>query len=80
MVEAFGHERLNQSLAIDEAQAWIGHDLRTPLASVRALIDALVDGMVEDSATQNRYLRTAQRDIHALSLLIDNLYLTKEAP
>jgi signal transduction histidine kinase len=54
--------------------AWIGHDLRTPLASVRAMIEALADGMVEDPATQQRYLRTAQRDIHALALLIDNLF------
>ncbi|MEZ4614131.1 MAG: HAMP domain-containing sensor histidine kinase [Caldilineaceae bacterium] len=30
--------------------------------------------MVEDAATQERYLRTAKRDIHALSLLIDNLF------
>lgn len=54
--------------------AWVGHDLRTPLASVRAMVEALADGMVEDAATQQRYLRTAQRDIHALSLLIDNLF------
>ncbi len=54
--------------------AWVGHDLRTPLASVRAMVEALADGMVEDPATQQRYLRTAQRDIHALSLLIDNLF------
>ncbi|MCB0109031.1 MAG: HAMP domain-containing histidine kinase [Caldilineaceae bacterium] len=54
--------------------AWVGHDLRTPLASVRAMVEALADGMVDDPATQQRYLRTAQRDIHALSLLIDNLF------
>lgn len=54
--------------------AWVGHDLRTPLASVRAMVEALADGMVDDAATQQRYLRTAQRDIHALSLLIDNLF------
>jgi len=54
--------------------AWVGHDLRTPLASVRAMVEALADGMVDDPETQHRYLRTAQRDIHALSLLIDNLF------
>lgn len=54
--------------------AWVGHDLRTPLASVQAMIEALADGMVEEPATQERYLRTAKRDIHALSLLIDNLF------
>jgi signal transduction histidine kinase len=54
--------------------AWVGHDLRTPLTSVRAMVEALADGMVDDPATAARYLRTAKRDIHALSLLIDNLF------
>lgn len=54
--------------------AWVGHDLRTPLASVRAMVEALADGMVDDPATQDRYLRTAKRDIHALAMLIDNLF------
>ncbi len=54
--------------------AWVGHDLRTPLTSVRAIVEALADGMVDEPATQARYLRTAKRDIYALSLLIDNLF------
>jgi signal transduction histidine kinase len=54
--------------------AWAGHDLRTPLASVRAMVEALADGMVEDPATVQRYLRTTQRDIGALSALIDDLF------
>lgn len=54
--------------------AWVGHDLRTPLTSVRAIVEALADDMVDDPATAARYLRTAKRDIHALSLLIDNLF------
>ncbi|MEZ4611795.1 MAG: histidine kinase dimerization/phospho-acceptor domain-containing protein [Caldilineaceae bacterium] len=54
--------------------AWAGHDLRTPLASVRAIVEALADGVVEDDATRTRYLQTAQRDIGALALLIDDLF------
>jgi signal transduction histidine kinase len=54
--------------------AWAGHDLRTPLASIQALVEALADGLVEDPAMQQRYLRTAQRDIQSLSLLIDDLF------
>lgn len=57
-----------------ELVAWVGHDLRTPLTSVRAIVEALADGMVDDPATEARYLRTAKRDIYALSLLIDNLF------
>lgn len=54
--------------------AWIGHDLRTPLTSVRAIVEALADDVVDDPATAARYLRTAQRDIAALSALIDDLF------
>lgn len=54
--------------------AWAGHDLQTPLASVRAVVEALADGMVEDGETQQRYLRTAQREIRSLSVLIDDLF------
>jgi signal transduction histidine kinase len=54
--------------------AWVGHDLRTPLASVRAIVEALADGVVEDRPTIDRYLRTAKRDIGSLSALIDDLF------
>lgn len=54
--------------------AWVGHDLRTPLASVQAIIEALADGVVEDSATVERYLNTAKRNIGSLSLLLDDLF------
>ena len=54
--------------------AWVSHDLQTPLASVRAIIEALADGMVDDPETVQRYLRTAQKDIGALSMLIDDLF------
>ncbi len=54
--------------------AWVGHDLQTPLTSVRAILEALSDGVVEDPATASRYLRTAQRDVNSLSALIDDLF------
>ena len=54
--------------------AWIGHDLRTPLASMRVIIEALADGVVEDPATIQRYLQTAQHQIGSLSLLLDGLF------
>jgi signal transduction histidine kinase len=54
--------------------AWVGHDLRTPLASIRGIVEALADGVVEDEVERQRYLRTAQRDIRSLSSLIDDLF------
>jgi signal transduction histidine kinase len=54
--------------------AWVGHDLQTPLASMRAILEALEDGIVDDPQTVKRYLNTAQRDVHSLSVLIDDLF------
>jgi signal transduction histidine kinase len=54
--------------------AWVGHDLQTPLASIRAIVEALADEMVDDPETRRRYLRTAKRDILSLSNLIDDLF------
>jgi signal transduction histidine kinase len=54
--------------------AWVGHDLRTPLAAIRAIVEALADGVVEDPTAVQRYLETAQHHIHSLSLLVDDLF------
>jgi signal transduction histidine kinase len=54
--------------------AWVGHDLRTPLTSIRVLLEALADGVVDDPTTVQRYLQTAQRQIRSLSVLIDDLF------
>jgi signal transduction histidine kinase len=54
--------------------AWVSHDLRTPLASLRAMIEALADGVVTDEATVARYLKNSQGEIKHLSQLIDDLF------
>jgi signal transduction histidine kinase len=54
--------------------AAVSHDLRTPLASTRALIEALADGVAEDPETQRRYLSSASRELEHLSRLVDDLF------
>ena len=54
--------------------AWVSHDLQTPLTSMRAILEALSDGVVDDPETVKRYLHTAQRDVRSLSSLIDDLF------
>lgn len=54
--------------------AWVGHDLQTPLASIRAILEALADGVVTDPQAVQRYLATAQRAVRSLSELIDDLF------
>lgn len=50
----------------------IGHDLRSPLAALRAAVEALIDGVATDP---QRYLRSMQHDVEALGSLIDDVYL-----
>jgi signal transduction histidine kinase len=50
----------------------VGHDLRTPLSALRAAVEALADGVAPEP---ERYLRSMQRDLEALSSLVDDVFL-----
>jgi signal transduction histidine kinase len=52
----------------------VSHDLRTPLATMRAMIESINDGIVTEPETISRYHRTMQREIAYLSRLIDDLF------
>jgi signal transduction histidine kinase len=54
--------------------AWVSHDLRTPLTSVRARVEALADGVVTDPAEVAAYLNAVRADVDALNRLIDDLF------
>ncbi len=54
--------------------ASVSHDLRTPLASTRALIEAVADGVAEDPEAEGRYLSSARRELAHLSRLVDDLF------
>jgi signal transduction histidine kinase len=54
--------------------AAVSHDLRTPLAATRALIEALADGVANDPQTERRYLSSASRELEHLSRLVDDLF------
>jgi signal transduction histidine kinase len=54
--------------------AAVSHDLRTPLTSIRAMIEALADEVVTDSSTVQRYYATIRSQIENLSGLIDDLF------
>ncbi len=50
----------------------VGHDLRTPLSALRAALEAVTDGVAPDP---ERYLRSMQRDVEAITALVDDLFL-----
>jgi signal transduction histidine kinase len=54
--------------------AAVSHDLRTPLTSARALIEAVADGVVEDPETQARYLASARSELEKLGRLVEDLF------
>lgn len=53
-----------------EMSSWISHDLRTPLAGMRAMTEALEDGVAPDPA---RYHRQLRQEVHRLSGMVDDL-------
>lgn len=50
--------------------AWASHDLRTPLASMQAMLEALEDGLAEPE----HYLPALREQARALGALIDDLF------
>jgi signal transduction histidine kinase len=54
-----------------ELIAWISHDLRTPLASMRAMAEALEDGVATDP---ERYVTHIRREIDRLATMVDDLF------
>jgi signal transduction histidine kinase len=65
--------RATSEAARRQLVASVSHDLRTPIASLRLLVEAVDDGIVDES-TRRRYLATMQTHIGALSAMIDDLF------
>jgi signal transduction histidine kinase len=53
-----------------ELVAWASHDLRTPLANMQAMLEALEDGL----AAPDEYVPALRDQVRALSNLVDDLF------
>jgi signal transduction histidine kinase len=53
-----------------ELVAWASHDLRTPLSSMQAMLEAIEDGLAEPQD----YLPTLREQVRTLTLLVDDLF------
>ena len=52
--------------------ATVSHELKTPLASMRLLVDTLLEGNVRDEAQAKEYLRLTVKENERLSRMIEN--------
>jgi signal transduction histidine kinase len=52
----------------------VSHDLRTPLASLRAMVEAIDDGVVDDPASLIRYAAEMRGSVEQLSTMVDDLF------
>ena len=76
------HERLAQARTRERALeasrrelvAWVSHDLRTPLAGLRAMAEALEDQVVIDPREVSQYHSQIRREVDRLTVMIDDLF------
>ncbi|MGK2879998.1 MAG: sensor histidine kinase [Mycobacterium sp.] len=54
-----------------ELVSWVSHDLRTPLAGLRAMAEALEDGMAADPARFHQQIRT---EVDRMAAMVDDLF------
>jgi signal transduction histidine kinase len=57
-----------------ELVAWISHDLRTPLAGIRAMAEALSDGVVSSPEDVAGYASRISAETQRLSGMVDDLF------
>ena len=71
--EARRHER-----AIEDSRreliAWVSHDLRTPLAGIRAMAEALEDNVVSTAEDRSLYHRRIRVEVDRLARMVDDLF------
>ena len=75
-------ERLDESFArqreMEEARQGlitaVSHDLRTPVASLRVMVEAIADGVADDPVTIRRCVGAMERETVHLGRLVDDLF------
>lgn len=71
-------ESRQREIALEESRrelvAWVSHDLRSPLAGIRAMAEALEDGVASSTEDRARYYSGIRRETDRLSVMVDDLF------
>jgi signal transduction histidine kinase len=62
-----------------ELVAGIGHDLRSPLAGIRGMTDALIDGVVHRPGEVDEYLQRIRRETVRMAGMVEDLFQLSRA-
>jgi signal transduction histidine kinase len=71
--EAMERERRIEATRRDLVTA-VSHDLRTPLSSLRAMVEAIDEGVIEDAPGLRRYAMEMRRSVSQLVSMVDDLF------
>jgi signal transduction histidine kinase len=58
----------------DDLITAVSHDLKTPLSGLRAMVESISDGVVDDPQTLRRYIAEMRRSVESLVVLVDDLF------
>jgi signal transduction histidine kinase len=70
---AQARERRSEATRRDLITA-VSHDLRTPLSSLRAMVEAIDEGVVDDPDSLRRYVAEMRRSVARLVEMVDDLF------
>jgi signal transduction histidine kinase len=76
VIAAFAARAIGRQIRLNKMKndfiATVSHELKTPLASMRVLVDTLLEGNIKDETQTEEYLRLTAKENERLSRMIDN--------
>ena len=68
-------ERKRQEDSRKELVASISHDLRTPITTIKAYVEGLIDNVANSPAKRDRYFKVIKKNVEELNNMIEELFM-----